>query len=454
MIFTPKQEEAQLVLTGPATHLLLEGGGRSGKTSLIVRNIALRAIKAPGSEHAILRFRFNHCKASIVLGTFPKVMATAFPDVHYRIDKQDWYAEIQSADSFSRVWFGGIDDKERTEKILGREFVTLFLNEISQIPFESREMVITRLAQLVMQRTTQPDGSFIEEPMKPRAYYDQNPGPKSHWSYKLFHLGLDPDSRKPVANPQDFAYFKINPRDNLANITPEYIEILKSLSARKRKRFLEGEYQESDSSLLFSDIDIEKWRVVTDADLPDMVRIVIGVDPSGASDDESAENDEIGIVAGGLGTDGNAYLLEDCTVKAGPKTWGGVATTAYERHEANVVVGEENFGGAMVEHVIQTARPRTPYKKVIASRGKVIRAEPFSALYEQGRVRHAGKFDLLEDELTQFSTTGYKGPGSPNRADAWIWVLAELFAGIVAPKRLPKKQGTTQRGAGQTFMAD
>ena len=453
-ILTPKQIEAQAVMAGPATHILLEGGGRSGKTSLIVRNIGLRAIKAPGSEHAILRFRFNHCKASIVLGTFPKVMKAAFPDVHYRIDKQDWYAEIASGMMSSRIWFGGIDDKERTEKILGNEYATIFLNEISQIPFASRETVITRLAQLVMQNIKGVDGKTTQAPLKPRAYYDQNPGRKSHWSYKMFHELIDPDSKRPLLDPSDFAYFKINPRDNLEHITPEYLKILQSLSAAKRKRFLDGEYSDDEAGLLFSDIDIEKWRILDD-ELPAMVRIVIGVDPSGAGDKtDPTENHEIGIVAGGLGTDGNAYLLEDVSVQAGPATWGKVTGTAYERHEANVVVGEGNFGGAMVEHVIQTARPRTPYKMVTASRGKMVRAEPFSALYEQGRVRHAGIFQKLEDELCNFSTRGYLGEGSPNRADAWIWVLAELFAGIVEPKRAPPKQGVVRRGAGQTFMAD
>ncbi len=89
----------------------------------------------------------------------------------------------------------------------------------------------------------------------------------------------------------------------------------------------------------------------------------------------------------------------------------------------------------MVQQTIQVARPRTPFKKVTASRGKVQRAEPFSALYEQGKVRHVGIFAHLEDELSAFSTFGYTGNGSPNRADALIWALAELFPAIVAGPR-------------------
>jgi len=98
-------------------------------------------------------------------------------------------------------------------------------------------------------------------------------------------------------------------------------------------------------------------------------------------------------------------------------------------------VGEVNYGGAMVRHVIQTARARTPFQQVTATRGKAVRAEPFSALYEQGKVRHVGRFNELEEELTAFTTHGYLGGGSPNRGDALIWALAALFPGIVNPRK-------------------
>jgi phage terminase large subunit len=128
---TPKQEAARIILAGPATHAMLFGGSRSGKTFLLVRQVVQRALNAPGSRHAILRFRFNHIKASIILDTFPKVMAIAYPGVPYHLDKSDWYAELGDG---SQIWFGGLDDKDRTEKILGQEHSTLYLNECSQIP--------------------------------------------------------------------------------------------------------------------------------------------------------------------------------------------------------------------------------------------------------------------------------------------------------------------------------
>lgn len=428
MKLTDKQQEAMRVLAGPATHIMLLGGSRSGKTFLLVRAVCMRALKAPNSRHAILRFRFNAVRASVVLDTFPKVMRICFPGVEYKIDKTDWHAEFPNG---SQIWFGGLDDKERTEKILGMEFVTVYLNEASQIPKSSRDIAVTRLAQLVDQVL---HGS---EPirLKPRMYYDENPPSKAHWTYKLFVEKRDPETKFPVRDPEEYAWFKINPEDNRENIDDAYLDTLKGLSPRLQKRFLLGEFTDATPNALFTDEVIDKWRWI-DQPLPDMVRVVIGVDPSGAGDGgDATEHDAIGIVVGGLGVDGNAYLLEDCTVKAGPSVWSKVVASAYDRHRADVVVGEQNYGGAMVQQVIQTARPRTPYHAVTASRGKAIRSEPFAPLYEQGKVRHVGYFPELEDELTAFSTIGYTGGDSPNRADAWVWVLTELFGGIVNQKQ-------------------
>lgn len=427
MKLTERQLEAQVVLAGPATHCMLFGGSRSGKTFLLVRNICMRALKASKSRHAILRFRFNAVKASIIMDTFPKVMRLAFPGVVYNMNKTDWYAEFENG---AQIWFGGLDDKERAEKILGMEFVTIYLNESSQIPKMSRDIAVTRLAQQVDQEIK---GSNVK-PLKPRMLYDCNPPSKAHWTYKLFVEKKDPDTRQSVAHPEDFAYFQINPFDNSENVSAGYLETLQGLSARLQKRFLRGEFADATPNALFTDECIDTWRVV-DGTMPAMVRIVVAVDPSGAGDSDNADNDAIGIVVAGLGVDGNAYVLEDCTVKAGPKTWGTVATSAYERHEADAIVGEVNYGGAMVNFVIQTQRPRTPFKTVTATRGKAVRAEPFSALYESGKVRHVGNFVELEEEVTQFSTSGYIGSSSPNRADALFWALAELFPGIVKGAR-------------------
>lgn len=409
---------------------MLFGGSRSGKTFLHVRNICMRALKAPGSRHAILRFRFNACWASIVLDTFPKVMATCFSGVEYEINQKYGFASMPGG---SEIWFGGLDDKERTEKILGQEYATIYLNECSQIPWSSVGIATTRLAQKVMQVVNGEEAGHL----KPRMFYDCNPPSKAHWTYQVFIQKRDPETKTPLAGAEDYAYFQINPQDNAENLSEQYLKTLQGMSARLQRRFLKGEFADATPNQLFSDEIIDKWRHLS-GELPDFIRIVVSVDPSGSGDEDNADNDAIGIAVVALGTDGNAYVLEDCTVKAGPATWGKIVTDAFDRHAADCVVGEINYGGAMVEHVIQSARRNTPYKQVTASRGKAVRAEPISALYEQGKVRHVGYFRELEDELTAFSTFGYTGSGSPNRADALVWGLTELFPRI-GVKREPKK---------------
>jgi hypothetical protein len=402
-----------------------------------MRSLILRALKAPESRHAVFRYRLNHLIASVYLDTMPKVMRCMFPGVRYVQHNQERYTEI--GNEGSQIWFAGLDDKDRTEKILGMEFASEFFNECSQIPVPSVNTALTRLAQ----KATQKIKGIQDRPLKLRAYYDCNPPTKTHWTYRQFVEKRDPVERKPIARPDDYAWAKISPSDNAENLSPEYLQQLEALPPRMRTRYLVGDFQDDNPDALFPQEVIDTWRHI-DGKLPDMVRVVVAVDPSGADDDANADNNAIGIAVVGLGQDGNAYLLEDCTVKAGPATWGRVATSAFERYSADCVVGETNYGGAMVGMVIQSVRPRTPFKKVTASRGKVQRAEPFSALYSSGKVRHVGMFPELEDELNAFAKNGYLGTGSPNRADALIWALAELFPAIV--------RGSEQRDAPSILM--
>jgi len=435
--FTDKQTAAQDVISGTAAHVMLFGGGRSGKTFLHVRNIVMRALKAPGSRHLIVRFRFNHVKQSIILDTFPKVMALCFPELvkgeHWDLNRTDWYVTLPGG---SEIWFGGLDDSDRMEKILGAEYVTIYLNECSQISWAGVQILVTRLAQRVMQIMA----NRAPKLLKPRMLYDCNPPSKAHWTFKVFRQKVDPDTKEPLKSPDNYVSFQMNPRDNADNLSPEYIESLQMLSGRMRRRFEEGEFADATPNALFSEEHIDAWRV-TDGVLPDFVRIVVSVDPSGAGDDEAnIDNDEIGIVVNALGTDGKAYLLEDLTVKGGPATWGRIAVDAFERHGADLIVGEINFGGGMVKSTVQAAASKKgircpPFKAVTASRGKSQRAEPFSAQYEHGKVRHVGYHARLEDEMCAFSTSGFTGPGSPNRADAHIWGLAELFPSMTSTRK-------------------
>jgi len=442
MKLTEKQEEANRLLGSVAKYVFLYGGSRSGKTFLWVRAICLRAMKAPGSRHAALRFRNNAIKQSIVMDTFPKVMALCFPGVQVHTNMADMFVRFPNK---SEIWFGGLDDKERVEKILGNEYATMAFNECSQIPYTSFLMALTRLAQKCVQEV---NGEQRELPLK--AYLDANPPTKGHWTYKVFKLKQDPETREPLKKPEDYACMQLNPNDIQANLPADYVESLERMPERMKRRFLFGEFGDDNPNALFSEIAIDKWRK-TDTNLPDMVRLVVGVDPSGAGDEETTTNDPIGIVVVGIGTDGIAYVMEDNTIKAGPATWGRVAVDAYERHEADVIVGEQNFGGEMVRFVIKAANPKANFKKVTASRGKVQRAEPFSPLFEDGRVRMVGYLPELEEEMLGFSTRGFVGERSPNRADALFWALAEIFQALVSPRKKKPlgKQAVRHHGGGR-----
>ncbi|MEM9434935.1 MAG: terminase family protein [Pseudomonadota bacterium] len=192
--------------------------------------------------------------------------------------------------------------------------------------------------------------------------------------------------------------------------------------------------QELDGVLL-EDVDGALWRRValdqarTNA-RPDLDRIVVAVDPAVSSNKSS---DACGIVVVGATLTGpiedwRAYVLEDATVEgATPRGWAEVAVSAYERHGADRIVAEINQGGDLVEQLIRQVSPLTPFSGVRASRGKVARAEPVAALYEQGRVFHTDAFEALEDQMVQMTTQGFQGTGSPDRVDALVWAVSELM---------------------------
>lgn len=158
---------------------------------------------------------------------------------------------------------------------------------------------------------------------------------------------------------------------------------------------------------------------------PDLARVVVGVDPSG-----SKGGDAVGIITAGMDIDGDGkkhfYVIADDTLHGTPDEWGKAVVTAYHRANAGLIVAESNFGGDMVESTIHTIDPDVPVKLVHASRGKMVRAEPVSVVYAQGRGHHVGGFTALEDELCQWEPGAGK---SPNRLDAMVWCGTELVLG-------------------------
>jgi phage terminase large subunit-like protein len=199
---------------------------------------------------------------------------------------------------------------------------------------------------------------------------------------------------------------------------------------------LDGEILDDIPGALWTRDSIDLYRV---KEHPDLERVIVAVDPATSSDEGS---DEHGIVVVGLARDNDGYargyVLEDGTLRGTPEEWAKKAVTLYRKYSADKIVAEKNQGGEMVSSVIKAVDRSVPVKLVHASRGKIVRAEPISALYEQGRVHHWGRHDLLEDQMCTFSVDNIRGNGlgSPDRVDALVWGLTELFEKIAGRRRV------------------
>ena len=238
---TPKQIEAVNLIGSGARNIMLFGGSRSGKTFINIYAIVVRAAKEKNSRHLILRLNFNHAKRSIWLDTLVKVMNLCFPKLSYVPNNQDLYLKFPNG---SEIWVGGLDNKERSEKILGNEYSTVYFNECSQLDYKSISMALTRLAQ--------------KNALRKIALYDENPPSKKHWSYWRFIRHVDPDSGEEL-NKDKWASMLMNPRDNIDNIDEDYIdEVLKDLPEKEKRRFLYGEFVDAEEGLIYYSFNREK----------------------------------------------------------------------------------------------------------------------------------------------------------------------------------------------------
>lgn len=215
--------------------------------------------------------------------------------------------------------------------------------------------------------------------------------------------------------------------DNASNLSGKFLAAIK----RKYEGTRLGR-QELDAELL-EDMEGALWRrSVIDAlrvklpDIPPLKRVIVAIDPNASSEDDS---NECGIVCCGLGVDDHGYVLDDVSAVMTPAEWASEAISLYRARRADRIVAEINNGGEMVENTLRMIDKSVSYSSVWASKGKVIRAEPVSALYEQGRVHHVGAFARLEDQMCSFTVDfnrtemGY----SPDRMDALVWALTELM---------------------------
>jgi phage terminase large subunit-like protein len=259
------------------------------------------------------------------------------------------------------------------------------------------------------------------------------PDPKAVWDLLLPGLRLGRNPRRIVSTtpkPLKFLHDLIadpgtrvsrqRTWDNRANLPDAYIAELQRIYGGTRigRQELEGELLDEAEGALWHRRQIDELRV---REHPELRRIVVAIDPSSGK----ADSDEIGIVAAGLGIDGEGYVLRDASCRVPPSEWAHRAISVFDSLEADKIIAEINFGGTLVEEVLRTVRRNIPYETITASRGKTARAEPVAALYEQRRVHHCGSFPALEDQMVNWV------PGqltkSPDRADALVWALTWLL---------------------------
>lgn len=225
--------------------------------------------------------------------------------------------------------------------------------------------------------------------------------------------------------------------DNASNLASPFLRAIEDAYAGTRlgRQELEGEILEDIPGALWARPNIDSYRV---KEAPDLERVLVAVDPSTSSHEGS---DETGIVGVGMARDGDGYargyVLADKSLKGSPEEWARKAVSLYRELQADRIVAEKNQGGEMVASVIRAVDRSVPVTLVHASRGKHVRAEPISALYEQGRIHHVGRFDKLEDQMCQFSIDNIRdsNTGSPDRVDALVWGFTELFQKITGRKR-------------------
>jgi len=207
--------------------------------------------------------------------------------------------------------------------------------------------------------------------------------------------------------------------DNAANLAPSQLDRLRTLyeGTRLGRQELYGELLLDTPGALWTQAVVDDARVDR---APALQRVVVAIDPAVTSGEDS---DSTGIVAAGIGVDGHLYVLHDRTCRESPERWARRAVELYDEVEGDRIVAEVNNGGDLVEAVLRTVDPSVPVRKVHASRGKRMRAEPVAALYEQGRVHHVGGLPELEDQMTTWTP---ESADSPDRLDALVWALTDL----------------------------
>lgn len=315
--------------------------------------------------------------------------------IHHRLERPSWYPSLRKLE-----WHNGavaqVYSAEDPEGLRGPQFAAAWSDELAKWPNPEECWDMLQFGLRLGDR--------------PRQIITTTPRPV-------------PLLKRLLTEPH-VAVSRASTHANKANLAADFIRSIERSygGTRLGRQEIEGEIVEESADALWTRAMIEACR---EAAPPGLARIVVAVDPPASS---SRRADACGLVVAGLDAEGGGHVLEDGTVSgARPHEWAAKAVALYRRHEADALVVEVNQGGEMATSVIREVDPEVPVTPVRATRGKYLRAEPVAALYAQGRVRHAGRFPALEDELCAFGPTGLSSGRSPDRLDALVWALTHLM---------------------------
>jgi len=370
-------------------------GGRGSGKSFHVAVFLLNLTYEPGHVILFTRWTLVSAEMSIIPEFLEKMEILGCGD--------DFYVKnglIVNLKTGSKILFRGIKNSSgnQTARLKSIQGVTTWVLD------EGEEVVSEDVFDKI-------DLSIRHKSLPNRTIVVMNPSYRGHFLYTKFA----------IANRPDTCYIHTTYRDNEANLSTSFLaeaERTRQANLSRYNHVFQGEWTDNVSGLLWNKNIIERQRVKAH---PELIRIVVAIDPAVTS---HAESDETGIVI--IGKDGNnAYVLEDLSGRYTPNQWASIAVSACKRYDCSIVA-EVNQGGDMVTQIIRNVDPSVRVKHVRATKGKYMRAEPVYALYEQGRVWHVGEFPLMENQMIFFNPDV---GDSPDRVDALVWGVSELMMG-------------------------
>lgn len=383
-------------------YAMLTGGRGSGK-SWHVSMFLLNLLHQPG--HVILFTRFTMVAAEVSI----------IPEFRDKMDR------LGIADDF-HITAAGIQHRVTGSRILFRGIKTSSGNQTARLKSIQgvTTWVLDEAEELVDERTFETIDLSIRAKDRPnRVLCVLNPAARTHWLYKRFFQTPDPG----------VLYIHTTWRDNRRHLSQSFIETaerLRETNPARYRHLYEGEWIDQVSGLLWTEGDLVRSRVETAP--AELARVVVGVDPAVTANRAS---NETGIVVVGVGKDRRGYVLEDLSGRYSPQQWGAVAVDAARRWGGSIVA-EVNQGGDMVRGVLKAVGDKALGIRIIdvrATKGKLARAEPVYALYQDGKISHVGQLPILEQQMLAFQPDAPDGT-SPDRVDALVWaVTASMLKG-------------------------